>query len=129
MRTGATMTARRTMRTMCAAAMTAAVLVIPDQIAAARAAADGWQAAPAQAAGVPSDLKPMLAPRISEMRLVVNRYTQDRTTLSCNYANGGAGGRCGGGGGGTGGGGGRNGGGPAMEIVPLSPARLARLKR
>jgi hypothetical protein len=72
------------------------------------------------------------------MRLVVTRYEKDRATLSCNYANGAAGGsRCtdGGGGASAGGIGARRGAPPSStpastpEIVPLSPARLARLKR
>jgi hypothetical protein len=37
-------------------------------------------------ADVPSDLRPFLVPRQSEMRLVVRRYTLDRQTLSGNYA-------------------------------------------
>jgi uncharacterized protein (DUF885 family) len=71
------------------------------------------------------------------MRLVVLRYDLDRTTISCNYVNGGGRGvRCAGGAGGANAaGGGRNGGAPGgtpeivPEIVPLSPSRLARLKR
>ena len=70
---------------------------------------------------VPSDLKPLLAPRASEMRLVVVRYTADRGLLNGNYA------------GGAGRGGGRRGGGAAPGAapvdVPISPARIARLKR
>jgi uncharacterized protein (DUF885 family) len=94
---------------------------------------------------VPSDLKPLLAARTSEMRFVVTRYTLDRGILSCNYANGatggarctaGAGGASATGGGGRGGRGGGTGAGgadatpPAQpEIVPISPDRLGRLKR
>ena len=71
---------------------------------------------------VPADLRPLLAAPESEMRLVVQRYTLDRTTLSGNYANGAVRG------------GGRRGGGAAADqqavpLVPLSPARIARLKR
>jgi hypothetical protein len=60
----------------------------------------------AQEPAVPADLKPLLAAPQSEMRMVVQRYTLDRSTLSGNYANG-------------------SGRGP----VPVSPARIARLKR
>ena len=81
----------------------------------------------AQEAGVPSDLKPLLAKPVSEMRLVVTRYNADRQALNQNYA-------------GPGGfnmsrGGGRGQGAPAatqgtgLGPVPISPARLARLKR
>ena len=41
---------------------------------------------------VPKDLKPLLLPRQSEMRLVTTRYTLDRATLSGNYLGGGRGG-------------------------------------
>jgi hypothetical protein len=71
---------------------------------------------------VPADLRPLLAAPESEMRLVVQRYTLDRTALSGNYANGAVRG------------GGRRGRGDtadpqAVPLVPLSPARIARLKR
>jgi hypothetical protein len=70
---------------------------------------------------VPADLKPLLAPRASELRLVVVRYTADRGLLNGNYA------------GGAGRGGGRRGGGAAPGAAPadvaISPARIARLKR
>jgi hypothetical protein len=91
-----------------------------------------WTQAPA-ASQVPSDLKPLLAGPVSEARLVVTRYTADRNTLSGDYA--GSGGRGGGGrgGGGRAGGAGAGGGAPAAEAptgpVPISAARLARLKR
>jgi len=74
---------------------------------------------------VPTDLRPLLAAPQSEMRLVVVRYNADRSTLSGNYAGGnrGAGGRRGGGAGSAGGGG-------VQSIdVPVSSARIARLKR
>src|SRR6476660_434384 len=74
---------------------------------------------------VPTDLRPLLAAPLSEMRLVVVRYNADRSTLSGNYAGGnrGAGGRRGGGAGNAGGGG-------AQSIdVPVSSARIGRLKR
>ena len=79
----------------------------------------------AQEQAVPADLKPLLAAPQSEMRMVVQRYTLDRQTLSGNYANGAArGGR---------GGRGRGADASAMPapppLVPMSPARIARLKR
>ena len=77
---------------------------------------------------VPADLKPLLAAPQSDMRMVALRYTLDRTTLSGNYANGTGRGR---------GGGGRGRGAaapdpsapPPAPLVPVSPARIARLKR
>ena len=71
----------------------------------------------------PADLRPMLAAPQSEMRMVAQRYTLDRAALSGNYANGA-----------PRGGGGRRGRAagaeqPATPQIPLSPARLARLKR
>jgi hypothetical protein len=90
---------------------------------------DAWSQAPA-ASQVPTDLRPLLAAPVSEMRLVVTRYNADRTTLSGDYA--GSGGR-GGGGRGGGRGGGAAAATPAAEApagpVPISAARLARLKR
>jgi len=79
---------------------------------------------------VPTDLRSLLAPALSEMRLVTQRYTQDRNTLNGNYLPGG--GRQGGGGRG-----GRAGGAapaPAAGLTSsfttsLSPNRIARLKR
>ena len=70
----------------------------------------------------PADLRPLLAPPQSEVRMVAQRYTLDRVTLSGNYANGGArgGGRRGRGG---------DGAAAAPPQVPVSPARIARLKR
>ena len=70
----------------------------------------------------PADLRPLLAPPQSEMRMVAQRYALDRVTLSGNYANGGArgGGRRGRGG---------DGATAAATQVPVSPARIARLKR
>jgi hypothetical protein len=67
---------------------------------------------------VPADLRPLLAPRQSEMRLAAQFYTADRATLNGNYDWGGAGGR---GGRGTG-----DGGAPGLS---LSTNRIARLKR
>jgi hypothetical protein len=78
----------------------------------------------AQEQAVPADLKPLLAAPQSEMRMVVQRYELDRSTLSGNYAHGS------GRGGGRGGRGGAATGGAAQAgPVPLSPARIARLKR
>ena len=73
---------------------------------------------------VPVDLRPLLAAPHSEMRMVGQRYTLDRTTLAGNYANGAA----------RGAGAGRRGRGgtadqPAPPPVPVSPGRIARLKR
>ena len=105
--------------------------------------------AQAAAQPVPSDLKPLLAAPVSEMRLVVTRYNADRNTLSGNYAGqSGRGGRGGGArGGGRGGEAGRAGGGGAAAAgvpaaaapaagtqaqagpTPISHGRLARLKR
>jgi hypothetical protein len=79
---------------------------------------------------VPKDLRALLAAPQSETRLVVQRYTLDRTTLNGNYL---AGGRQGGPG--RGGGRGRGGDQPAAAATPpntsisLSPNRIARLKR
>ena len=76
-------------------------------------------APPASAAnqGAPKDLRPLLAPRQSEMRLVALRYTLDRGTLSGNYL------------GAVRGAGGRGGAVQAQAVEPLSPNRIARLKR
>src|SRR5687768_2048945 len=71
---------------------------------------------------VPSDLRPLLTPRRSEMRLVVTRYQADRTLLGGNYAGAAA----------TQGGGRGRGQQAAPDtalVVPVSPARIARLRR
>lgn len=68
----------------------------------------------------PTDLKPLLTPKPSEMRFVVTRYTLDRTTLDGNYAGVPRGG---------GRGGGRGGAAQTARPEPLSPGRIARLKR
>ena len=73
---------------------------------------------------VPIDLRPLLAAPQSEMRLVVVRYNADRSTLSGNYAGGNRAG-----GGRRGGGAGPAGGGAQPIDVPVSPDRIARLKR
>ena len=97
------------------------------------AAGIGWpvlatpQAPAAPPQEVPSDLRSLLAPPQSEMRLVVQRYTLDRNTLNGNYLAGG----------GLGGGRGRGaapvtppGSAPATNTsVSLSLNRIARLKR
>jgi hypothetical protein len=76
----------------------------------------------AQDLAPPSDLRPLLAPRQSEIRLLQVRYSLDRGTLAGNYL-------------GTlraTGGGGRGGTGAAAQTLPalpLSPSRIARLKR
>jgi len=74
---------------------------------------------------VPSDLKPLLAKPASEMRLVVTRYTADRAALNLNFAGPGGFNM------GRGGGRGQAAGAPsaAQGPVPVSQARLARLKR
>jgi len=74
---------------------------------------------------VPKDLKPLLTPRQSEMRLVTARYTLDRATLSGNYFGGSS---RGGGGRGFGVPGGAGGGAP-VQPEPLSAGRVARLLR
>lgn len=80
------------------------------------------QQAPAPTlAAVPTDLRPLLAPRYSEMRLVTRRYTADRTTIG-NYYEADAGR-------GRNRGRGRGRGAPAAGRVPLSRARIARLTR
>ncbi len=75
---------------------------------------------------VPSDLRPLVAPAQSEMRLVTQRYTADRLLLVGNYQGGGEGGR---GGAGRGGGPGAGPSGSARPPVSVSPNRIARLKR
>ena len=100
-----------------AAAVCVALAAVPSGSLSARSTATRATVA-AQASAVPSDLKPLLTPRASEMRLVVQRYNADRATLSSNYAGGAGGGR----------GGGRGTGGGAPAAV-LSPGRIARLKR
>ena len=75
---------------------------------------------------VPADLRPLLSPPLSEMRLVTQRYTMDRNTLNGNYLPGS---------GRQGGRGGRGGQAAAPAavtpsfVVSLSPNRIARLKR
>ena len=73
--------------------------------------------APPVEQGAPNDLRPLLSPRQSEMRLVTLRYTLDRATLSGNYFGAARGGP------------GRGGTAPATPPPPLSPNRIARLIR
>ena len=96
------------------------------------ASAEGQQAASAQGAAAagpqeaPKDLRGLLAAPQSEMRLVVLRYTLDRTTLNGNYL---PGGRAGGPGGRGRGGNPGAGQAPPNTSVSVSPGRIARLKR
>lgn len=73
--------------------------------------------APPVEQGAPNDLRPLLSPRQSEMRLVTLRYTLDRATLSGNYL------------GAARGGSGRGSTAPSTPAPPLSPDRIARLIR
>ncbi len=72
--------------------------------------------------GAPKTLRPLLQPKLSEMRLIVLRYALDRATLSGNYL-----------GGARGGAGGGRGAGAAVAAQPFppysSPGRIARLER
>ena len=68
---------------------------------------------------VPADLRPLLAPRQSEMRPVTQFYNADRATLHGNYDRGG----------GTGRGGGRGAVPAGVPALSLSTNRIARLKR
>ena len=103
------------------AALAVALLALNAAVIESRAQAPEAQAAP-------QDLTPLLAKPTSEMRLVVTRYNADRNTLIGHFA--GQSGRGGGGGraGGAGAAGGPAAAPPAMP-VPISAARLARLKR
>lgn len=65
----------------------------------------------------PKNLKPLLVPHASEMRLVTARYTMDRATLGGNFLGGGRAGMM------------RNPAAAAPVVEPLSPNRIARLKR
>jgi hypothetical protein len=107
-------------------------LILSAGLASPMAVVQGQQAVPAQGApatgpqAAPKDLRPLLAAPQSEMRLVVQRYTLDRSTLNGNYLPGGR----------TGGPGGRGRGGnpgasqaPPNTSVSVSPQRIARLKR
>ena len=90
------------------------------------------QVVPAEVQGerldAPTDLRPLLAPRQSELRLVEQHYRLDRNTLNGNYLAGGRSGAPGGRGRGRGG----NTASPAAApntSISLSPNRIARLKR
>jgi uncharacterized protein (DUF885 family) len=95
----------------------ALILLLPAALAV--AALHGQGAMPAQPPAVdqpaPKDLRPLLTPRASEMRLVSARYTLDRATLGGNYL-------------GAGRGRGMRGQ-EAPPAEPMSPSRIARLKR
>lgn len=96
----------------------------------------GWPSAQGRGAGpaatqtpadtVPADLRPLLTPRHSEMRLVALRYALDRATLEGNYF-----GAPGGPGGGRGGRGGRGGDDqpPPPPPAPAMSMSLARIER
>ncbi|HET9368864.1 MAG TPA: DUF885 family protein, partial [Vicinamibacterales bacterium] len=84
--------------------------------------------APAAPQTVPSDLRPLLTPKTSEMAIVARTYTLDRQTLNTNYAGSGSGGGRGRGG--------RGGGAaaaapqaPPSRPVSMSLARIDRLRR
>ena len=68
---------------------------------------------------VPADLRSLLTPRQSEMRLVTQHYNADRATLNGNYDRGGSAGR----------GGGRGAVPVGVPGLSLSTNRIARLKR
>jgi hypothetical protein len=80
---------------------------------------DSGNLSAAQIPAVPTDLKPLLAPKPSEMRLVTQRYTADRTTLDGNYDGGGR----------RGAGRGDGAGNAPTPPLSLSSGRIARLKR
>jgi len=113
-------------RMVCAGLLLTASWTAPASIAARVSAAQGSQTSTDL---VPSDLRALLAPPQSEMRLVAQRYTADRATLNGNYD----------GGRGPGRGGGRGQGGSAATPAPapstdpppvmMSANRIARLKR
>ncbi len=84
------------------------------------ATAQGRGAAPPVDRTVPANLSALLTPQRSEMRLVVTRYQSDRVLLSGNFAGAVPAGR---------GGRGPVAVAPVDSAVPISPARLARLRR
>ena len=109
---------------VCAGLLLGGGLLFPDWIQAGAALGEPQSATPPAADDdVPSDLKPLLAAPESELRLVTERYSIDRTTLNGNYDGGrgpGRGGR----------GGRRNRAGCWLRDSCRSPSnRLARLKR
>jgi hypothetical protein len=99
---------------MATAAPAAQQTTAPAKTTASTAATTTTPTAPS----VPKKLKPMLAPRQSEFRLVTQRYTLDRATLHGNYLDGF-----------RTFGGGRPGTTASAPAEPLSASRLARLKR
>ena len=109
----------RSWRRVCLIVMFTSVAAVPAARSQGRGAAPPDAGTTAQAT-VPADLKPLLAPRHSELRIVANWYDQDRGQLHAYFGGAGGGGR-----------GGRGGGAatPQMTTVPLSQARIARLKR
>ncbi len=87
-------------------------------------------AAPSAASQVPKDLRPLLLPRQSEMRIPMQWYSADRQTLSQNYMPAAAGGGRGGGRGGRGGAQAQEApAAPAITAPSVSRNRIARLKR
>ena len=120
---------------VCVGVLLAATELSPIWMQARAGHVDDAQSASQTAAddnSVPADLRSLLASPASELRLITQRYTIDRSTLNGNYDGGRGPGR-----GGRGAGGGAEGrGGRGMEpaattVVPLSlsPNRIARLKR
>lgn len=108
---------RRALAVFLPAAVSVAVLHGQQPATPAAALAQPASAPKPTDASVPKDLRPLLAPRQSELRLVTLRYTLDRVTLSGNYLGGGRGM-------------GRGPGAPVSTTPPpLSPQRLARLAR
>jgi uncharacterized protein (DUF885 family) len=74
----------------------------------------------AQDQSVPADMRPLLTPRHSEMRLVATRYQADRNMLAGNYAGAAPGGR---------GGRGANATPESGQPMVISANRISRLKR
>ena len=112
-------------KTLAASLLTLTLAFTPAGVSAQRGR--GGASTPADST-VPRNLRSLLAPRRSEMRLVIQRYSGDHTLLGGNYAVG----QTGGGGRGAGRGG-RGGGPPATDsappIIAISKDRVARLKR
>src|SRR5512133_2789024 len=69
----------------------ALILLLPVSLAVVALQGQGAPPAPPATADqpAPKDLRPLLTPRASEMRLVTARYTLDRVTLIGNYLGGG----------------------------------------
>ena len=114
------------MKQVCRGIFALAVIAGSSMVLPATVTADRDQQAPASQ-GVPADLKPLLVGPASEMRLVVTRYQPiARRCPATTRAPAGSAAAADGGGGG---GGRRRCAGRAAQVVPLSPARLSRLKR